>query len=139
MSLEQQTPGQQTVLFPDVEPSRRRGRTAAGLRGFARFGLPPLLVLAAFIGLWYLITYEVLDPNRRFLLPPPQDVVNIGLRDEANLTEVLNGLWATTQVALTGLAISMILGVGLAIFMSQAKWIERSFYPYAVVLQTVPV
>jgi NitT/TauT family transport system permease protein len=72
-------------------------------------------------------------------LPPPQDVITIGFGDEANLTEVLNGLWATTQVAVTGLAISIVVGVGLAIFMSQAKSIERSFYPYAVVLQTVPV
>ncbi|MEZ5229415.1 MAG: hypothetical protein R2710_22975 [Acidimicrobiales bacterium] len=26
-----------------------------------------------------------------------------------------------------------------AVLMSQAKWVETSFYPYAVFLQTVPV
>ena len=31
------------------------------------------------------------------------------------------------------------IGVVTAIAMSQAKWIERSFYPYAVFLQTVPI
>jgi len=127
-------------LVPDAAPPRRRRRpTASGLRSLLRNVLPPLLVLAAVIAAWYFVTYVLLDPDRRFLLPPPQDVITIGFQDQANLREVLNGLWATTQVALAGLAISIVIGVTLAVFMSQAKWIERSFYPYAVVLQTVPV
>ena len=65
--------------------------------------------------------------------------MSVGFQNSANLSEVLGGLWSTMQIALIGLAISMALGVGIAVIMSQAKWIERSLYPYAVVLQTIPV
>ncbi|QTR02743.1 ABC transporter permease, partial [Saccharothrix algeriensis] len=30
-------------------------------------------------------------------------------------------------------------GVALAVLMSLASWVERAVYPYAVVLQTVPI
>ena len=43
------------------------------------------------------------------------------------------------RVAFYGLAISIVLGISLAVLMSQAKWVERSIYPYAVALQTVPI
>ena len=33
----------------------------------------------------------------------------------------------------------MILGIVFAVLMSQAQWVETSFYPYAVLLQTVPI
>jgi NitT/TauT family transport system permease protein len=52
---------------------------------------------------------------------------------------VLDALWSTTRVALVGLAIAMVLGVALAIVMSQARWVEYSVYPYAIVLQTIPI
>jgi NitT/TauT family transport system permease protein len=41
--------------------------------------------------------------------------------------------------AIAGLVTAMILGVFSAVMMSQATWIETSFYPYAVFLQTVPI
>ena len=113
-------------------PARRRRRVGLSLWG------PPLAVAAGFVGLWYLVTYVLLDPGQRFLLPPPHEVVAEGLFDES-FARSLSGLWATTQVALVGLAIAVVLGVAFAIAMSQAAWVERSFYPYAVVLQTVPI
>ena len=101
--------------------------------------VPPLVVLAIVLGVWLLFSYALLDPDRRFLLPPPQRVVRVGFLDWSNLREILVALWATTRVALTGLAIATALGVVLAVAMSQAAWVERSLYPYAVVLQTVPI
>ncbi len=100
---------------------------------------PPLVVLVGFLGLWLLLTYAVLDPSRRFLLPPPQDVVRVGLLDPENRAEVLQGLLSTTTVAFAGLAAAIAVGCSLAILMSQRRWIERSFYPYAVALQTIPI
>jgi NitT/TauT family transport system permease protein len=38
-----------------------------------------------------------------------------------------------------GLVLSIVIGMATAIAMSQAKWVERSVYPYAVVLQTIPI
>jgi NitT/TauT family transport system permease protein len=113
-------------------PLRRRGGRLANL-------LPPLAVLLVVMGIWYAYSYLVLKPSQRFLLPPPHKVVQVGVLDTGNLTEILHGLWSTTQVALVGLVIAIVLGIVLAIAMSQAKWVERSIYPYAVVLQTIPI
>ena len=40
---------------------------------------------------------------------------------------------------MVGLAIAIVLGMLFAIVMSQAKWLERSLFPYAVILQTIPI
>jgi NitT/TauT family transport system permease protein len=137
---------QQSVSLEGREMKRprviRRPQAATSLqllKRVARNAGPPIIVLAAFIGVWNYVSYEALDPQRRFLLPPPIAVWRVGFANGTNLSEVLNGLWSTAQVALIGLAIAMALGVAIAVLMSQAKWIERSLYPYAVVLQTIPV
>ena len=41
--------------------------------------------------------------------------------------------------ALTGYILAIIIGITSAAIMSQSKILERSFYPYAILLQTVPV
>jgi NitT/TauT family transport system permease protein len=99
----------------------------------------PLLVFVGVLLLWSLASRVLLDADRRFLLPPPEEVLRKGLLDGANLAELLGALWSTTRVALVGLAIAMVLGVALAIVMSQARWVEHSVYPYAIVLQTIPI
>ena len=100
---------------------------------------PPLVTFAVVIGLWSGVSYGLLKPSRRFLLPPPQDVVRVGFLDWHNLHEILAALGLTARVAAVGLAIAIALGVTLAVAMSQASWVERSIYPYAVVLQTIPI
>ena len=42
-------------------------------------------------------------------------------------------------MALTGLAIAIVIGIGWAVLMSQARWVERSLFPYAVMLQCIPI
>ena len=105
----------------------------------ARVVFPPLAVFGLFLAGWLAVSYEVLRPDRRFLLPPPQAVVRVAFLDRANLGELLRGLWSTTQVAMVGLLAATALGVAFAVAMSQARWVERSFYPYAVALQTIPI
>jgi NitT/TauT family transport system permease protein len=100
---------------------------------------PPFLVLLAMTGLWYGVSYVLLDADRRFLLPPPHDVVQVSFLDRYNLAELLDGLWLSTRVAFLGFAIAIVIGIALAIAMSQARWVERSLYPYAVMTQTIPV
>jgi NitT/TauT family transport system permease protein len=85
------------------------------------------------------ISYVLLEPRRRFLMPPPQEVVRIGFLDARNLTEILGGLWSTAQVALVGLLVAMAIGTIVPIAMIQARWVEWSLYPWAVVLQTIPI
>ena len=99
---------------------------------------PPVAVLAVFLAGWLLVSYVLLDPGIRFLLPPPQQVLFVGLQWDS-LSEILDALWSTTQVSLIGLGVAIVIGMTFAILMSQARWVERSMYPYAVVLQTIPI
>jgi len=118
--------------------------TAGGAPGrgkaFLAALLPPGLVFVAFIGLWYLVSYELLDPDQReILVPPLHEVLQVGFFNHDNLVELLGGLWQTTMVAFVGLLIAVALGLATAVAMSQARWVERSLFPYAVVLQCIPI
>jgi NitT/TauT family transport system permease protein len=129
---------------PDADPAdpasdTDRATIGSRLAVVARNVIPPLLVLVAVLATWYALSYLLLEPRRRFLLPPPHDVTQTGFLDAENLGDILNALWASTKVALTGLVIAIIVGTVFAVAMSQARWIERSFYPWAVVLQTIPI
>ncbi|HEY0189191.1 MAG TPA: ABC transporter permease [Cellulomonas sp.] len=108
-------------------------------RSLAAVVLPPLVVAVLVLVGWSAITYLVLDDGRRFLLPPPQEVLRVGLLDSQHRAELLAGLWSSAQVALTGLAVAIVLGSVSALLMSRSRWLERSLYPWAVVLQTIPV
>jgi NitT/TauT family transport system permease protein len=115
------------------EPARSRvGRWLAAW-------VPPFVVFLAVIGLWYAVSYLLLTPERRFLVPPPHAVVQIGFLDSFNLQELLDALLLSARVAFLGLAIAIVVGMTIAVAMSQARWIERSLYPYAVILQTIPI
>lgn len=112
----------------------------------------PVVVFAIFVTIWYLLSWrflpillgrgsgpEVAERLRNTLLPYPAEVVSVAFLNPANLAELLAGLWLDVRLALGGLAISILIGVSTAIAMSQAKWVERSFYPYAILVQTVPI
>jgi len=101
--------------------------------------VPPLAVAVLVLGIWEAVTYLVLAPHRRFLLPPPQDVLTVGFGDARNRVELLHGLASSARVALVGLLIAILLGSLGAFVMSRSRWLERSLYPWAVVLQTIPV
>jgi NitT/TauT family transport system permease protein len=119
-----------------VAPVRPRGSRAGRLVSF--WG-PPFVVFLMVVGLWYAVSYLLLAPQRRFLVPPPNAVVEISFLDWYNLRELLDALLLSARVAFLGLGIAIVIGMALAIAMSQARWIERSLYPYAVILQTIPI
>ena len=116
----------------------RKASTPGAARSAARV-LAPFAVLAAVLGLWALTSHVLLDADRRFLLPSPEEVVKKGMLQADSFAEIMDALWSTTRVALVGLGISIVLGVLLGILMNQARWLEYSVYPYAVVLQTIPI
>jgi len=101
--------------------------------------LGPILTFLAFVGLWYFVSEVMLAEDLRFLLPPPHEVVRESYFDSYNRTEQLRALALSTTVAMVGLAFAIAIGMSVAIAMSQARWVERSLYPYAVVLQCVPI
>ena len=113
-------------------PSARREHWAAVV-------LPPFILGAVVIGVWYFVSYVVLDERRRFLLQPPQRVLQTGFLDWDNFSDILDGLWSSTRVALIGLTISIVLGLGIAVLMSRTKLLERAVFPYMVMLQAIPI
>ena len=129
--------GQFAPELPDDAPKAYRVKSRR--REAAETILPPVVLGMGVIGLWYYITFVVIDESRRFLMRPMHDVVDVGFLDSANLTEMLSGLWSSTKVALIGLAIAISIGFFLATMMSQAKIVERAVFPFAVTLQAIPI
>ena len=117
----------------------RSGVKLDRLRKIAGLAFPPLLLGAGFIGLWYYVSYGVLAERRRFLLRPLHRVIEVGFLDGKHRAEEFDALWSSTRVALIGLTIAIAIGFSLAILMSQAKFFERAIFPYAVVLQAMPI
>jgi NitT/TauT family transport system permease protein len=113
-------------------------RTGSGGRVLRVWG-PPLGVLVLIIGTWYLVSDVVLAPGQRFLLPAPDAVIRNGFLDPSTMSQLLASLGRTAFVTLIGLAIAAALGILWAVLMSQARWVERSLFPYAVILQCVPI
>jgi len=99
----------------------------------------PIVVFGVITGIWYALSGLVLNARQRFMLPYPHEVVKVGFLDWTNFKDTMSALRLTCEVTFSGLAISIVLGVAAALLMSQAKWIENSLYPWAVVLQTVPI
>ena len=70
-----------------------------------------------------------------FLLPNPLEVLQSFVSD---FDLIVGGLWITFQEALYGYLLAISIGITSAAIMSQSKILERSFYPYAILLQTLP-
>lgn len=125
----------ETLATPAVTPTLRRRATAGGPIKVGLWG-PPLVLLALLVAGAYGLHYAL--GTRSFLLPEPH-VVFGRLWDPKVAPDLWGSLWNTTQVALVGLFFAILIGVVWAIAMSQAKWVERALFPYAVVLQAIPI
>jgi NitT/TauT family transport system permease protein len=123
-----------------VNPSVRVATsTGARLRNWG----PPLIVFAGIMVVWYAAALYLESLGRTTVLPTPHRIVvdSFFPTDGGRpiTADLLRALWLSTEVALIGLAISIVIGIGWAVLMSQARWIERSLFPYAVILQCVPI
>ena len=104
--------------------------------------LPPALFGSLVIGGWYFISYVILSENRRFLLRQPDKVITEGFLDwggTGGMAEMLQSLWSSTKVAGIGLLLAILIGLFLAVLMSQAISVEKALFPFLVTLQAVPI
>lgn len=132
------------VSAPEPEPTRgERSLRKSGARrvtaAVLRYGAPPVLSLAVGIAAWYAVSYLILTPERRFLLPPPHTVLTESLLDPDSVGPMLDALWVTAKVCLVGFAFAALIGVAIGVLMSRGPFLERAIYPWAVVLQVIPV
>ena len=96
--------------------------------------LNALAVFAVLVGLWQaLVSIFHLPP---YLLPSPWLVAQT---IAARFAPLLNSLLITAEAAGGGLAMSIVLGVAIALIFAQWNWLRRMLYPYTILLQTVPV
>jgi NitT/TauT family transport system permease protein len=96
--------------------------------------LAPLLVGAAFLGLWEAACRVF--AIRPFILPPPSAIAESLWTDGISL---LGALRVTLGVTLAALAAAVVLGVLLALLLSVSRIVEMSLFPYAVILQVTPI
>ncbi|WP_170318290.1 ABC transporter permease [Paenibacillus thalictri] len=95
---------------------------------------PPFIVLVLFVGLWEgLVRLFAIPP---YLLPKPSDILSGALENGHNL---LVSVSTTIMEAIIGLAVSIVLGITFAILLALSKLVERSVYPYAIIMQTIPI
>ena len=95
---------------------------------------PPLLfsVLVALIWHGAVILFDI----KPYLLPGPVDV---GHAVSTHLWDLLGAAALTAQAALWGFVLSFAAGFLVAVLFSQSRLAQRSLYPYAIFLQTVPI
>ena len=102
-------------------------------RSFADYALP-LLVFLAMIGLWEaLVRINDVPP---YVLPAPSLIGVTLVKDWGTLS---GSLLVTLQITFEALLAATVGGVSLAILFARSRWIERSFFPFAVVLQVTPI
>ncbi len=102
----------------------------------------PIGGFIAFIGFWYFMSYwglKHLFNKPAFLLPPVHRVLNVSIGNHFVRKQLFDATILSARVALAGLLISILLGVGLAVVMSRTRWIERMAWPYLVALQAIPI
>ncbi|HEX3496819.1 MAG TPA: ABC transporter permease [Methylocella sp.] len=102
-------------------------------RWAARFG-PPVLVFAGVLAAWE--AYVRLRNVPAYILPSPSLVLETLFTDRSTL---FPALLVTLETTFAALAAAVAGGVGLAILFTQWKWVERSFLPFAIVLQVTPI
>lgn len=96
--------------------------------------LAPLIVGVLVLTIWEIgVRITGVPP---YLLPGPILVLQTLMRDWHTLFPSLVITFQITVIAFVAAALS---GLVMAILFTQSKWIERSFFPYAVILQTTPI
>ena len=98
-----------------------------------RGNLPAMIVLFALLMVWQLGAMKV---NAAYILPTPVQVIQKLWELRVVLFTV--HLPATMLVTLVGLAISLALGLGLAVLMDVSPFWQKALYPVVVASQTIP-
>jgi NitT/TauT family transport system permease protein len=94
----------------------------------------PVVLGILLLGLWEAICR--LQHIAAYVLPPPSSIALSLVRDWAMLSV---SLWTTLSITLEALGLAVVFGLAFAILFAQWRWMERAFFPYAVVLQVTPV
>lgn len=114
------------VPLPELTPAQKRER-------IIRFVLPGIILALAVLAWEIGVTVNEVP---HYILPSPSLIAATLIEDWGTL---YGSLLVTLQITFSALIVATIGGAGLAILFTQSKWVEISFFPFAVVLQVTPV
>ncbi|MBZ9985972.1 ABC transporter permease [Mesorhizobium sp. BH1-1-5] len=120
-----------TTLKLDPEEARRARQER--LERIGKWVLPLAIMVLAIV-LWDRIC--VWNEIPQYILPRPGVVLQT-LHNDAGL--LFSSLLVTLRITFLSLLLAVIGGVGLSVLFAQSKWVEMSFFPFAIVLQVTPI
>ena len=127
MTIAENTP------IPQVDEDEARRARARKVESIARWALPVIVMTLTLLAWDRIVVWNAIP---HYILPGPGLVFRTLIADWALL---FDALLVTLQITFMALAVAVIGGVGLAVLFTQSRWLEMSFYPYAVILQVTPV
>ncbi len=92
------------------------------------------LVFCGLLVFWRLLILAFDIPG--YLLPTPLAVVRAATQ---RLPELWASLMISAEAAIGGLVASIAIGVLIALIFARSPWIRKIFFPYPILLQTVPI
>lgn len=101
--------------------------------------LSPGILAPVIVGVLVLIGWEMfvkLTNTPPYLLPGPILVAQTLISD---WNELFPSLLVTLNITVVAFLAAAISGLLISVLFTQSKWIERSLFPYAVLLQTTPI
>jgi len=100
---------------------------------FMKWGAP-LAVGAIAIAIWHALVKAFDVPH--YLVPSPGLVVQTLIADWDLL---FNSLLITLKITFGAFFMAVLIGATVAFLFVQSRWVEQSFFPYAVLLQVTPI
>ncbi len=116
-----------------LDPEEARRVRQQRLEKIGSWVLPLAIMVLA---VWFWDRICVWNDIPKYILPRPGVVVQT-LQDDAPL--LFSSLLVTLKITFLSLALAILGGVGLAVLFAQSKWVEMSFFPFAVILQVTPI
>jgi len=117
-----------------IEAPAGAKKTSGVWQKFSHYYLGPIIAFVAVMALWQVIPQWM--GIKPFILPKPSDVVKAA-------TEDWPILWGAVRITIIesviGFLISAVIGIGMSVLLASSIVLERSIYPYAIILQTIPV
>lgn len=133
-------------LFSNLSRSSDRRRTRSrktslpkSQPSFIQRAFSPDILAPGLVGLVAIAAWEIfvrVTNMPPYLLPGPILVFQTLV---SSWGELFPSLLVTLKVTLIAFITAAISGLLISVLFTQSKWIERSFFPYAVILQTTPI
>jgi NitT/TauT family transport system permease protein len=106
----------------------------AAWKKFKETYVGPIIAFILFIAIWQ--TVPLFLGLKPFILPKPTDVVHAAMVDWHLL---LPAVQITVIESIIGFLVSAVIGILVSVLLASSKILEISIYPYAIILQTIPV